>query len=412
MSDLHKNTIGVTGPRGFIAGHLVRRLTQPTAGSNQIHERVICCSRQDFEQPDALRAFVSQCDTIVHLAGVNRGDESSLYVTNVAIVHRLIEALEATRQKTHVIFASSTQRDRGTDYGRSKKHGEHLLRNWARQNGADLTILVIPNVYGPGCRPFYNSVVATFCHQLAHGLRPVVIDDQRIDFVWINDLVDAMVAAASDRQFGTGSYYKTPSPLGGGPRRGSFPLASANIETTSRELRVAPTSSLTVSELLARLQAIHHSYFEAKVVPDLSNPLDASLYTTFLSHVELDDHCHRPQVHRDARGKLFEILRLAGGGQIFFSTTKPGVVRGNHFHSRKVEWFCVLRGEAAIRLRRVGHDQVREFRVSGESPEFISIPALHTHQIENVGEDELLTIFWCNEIFEPADPDTFYEQVA
>jgi UDP-2-acetamido-2,6-beta-L-arabino-hexul-4-ose reductase len=147
-------------------------------------------------------------------------------------------------------------------------------------------------------------------------------------------------------------------------------------------------------------------------VPDLSDPLDAALYTTFLTYIDLDHHCHRPRVHRDDRGQLFEVLRMAGGGQIFFSTTKPGVIRGNHFHTRKIEWFCVLRGEAVIRVRRVGDERVREFRVSGDSPQFISIPALHTHQIENIGDDELLTMFWCNEIFQPADPDTFYENVA
>jgi UDP-2-acetamido-2,6-beta-L-arabino-hexul-4-ose reductase len=153
-------------------------------------------------------------------------------------------------------------------------------------------------------------------------------------------------------------------------------------------------------------------YFDENIVPNLANSFDANLYTTFLSHVDLDDHCHRPQLHRDARGQLFEIMRLAGGGQIFFSTTKPGVIRGDHFHSRKVEWFCVVRGEAVIRIRRVGDSNVREFRVCGDKPEFISIPALHTHQIENVGGEELLTMFWCNEIFQPSDPDTFYEKVA
>jgi UDP-2-acetamido-2,6-beta-L-arabino-hexul-4-ose reductase len=167
-----------------------------------------------------------------------------------------------------------------------------------------------------------------------------------------------------------------------------------------------------VSQLLSKLQAIRRAYFEEDAVPDLSDPLDARLYATFLSHVELDDHRHRPRVHADARGQLCEVLRMTGGGQIFYSTTKPGIVRGNHFHSRKVEWFCVLRGEAVIRIRPVGRDNVREFRVSGRSPEFISIPPMHTHQIENIGDDELLTMFWCNEVYQPADPDTFYEQVA
>jgi UDP-2-acetamido-2,6-beta-L-arabino-hexul-4-ose reductase len=382
MNHSNNQAIGITGPRGFIASHLARRLARPTAGSKESGARILGCSRQDFETPDSLKTFVGQCETIVHLAGMNRGDETSLYETNVSLVERLIDALVATNRRPHFIFASSTQRDRGTAYGRSKKEGEERLRRWAKQHDAALTVLVIPNVYGPGCRPFYNSVVATFCHQLAHGQRPVVIDDQQLEFVWVNDLVDAIVDAIRLRPTGI------------------------------KEARIAGTAELSVSQLLARLQAIHRSYFEANVVPDLSDPLDARLYTTFLSHVDLDDHCHRPRVHSDARGKLFEILRMAGGGQIFFSTTKPGVIRGNHFHSRKVEWFCVLRGEAVIRLRPVGGSQVREFRVSGESPEFISIPALHTHQIENIGDDDLLTMFWCNEIFEPADPDTFYEQVA
>jgi UDP-2-acetamido-2,6-beta-L-arabino-hexul-4-ose reductase len=382
MSQFNPQTIGITGPSGFIASHLGRRLAGPSADSKESGVRVIGCSRHDFESSEALKNFAGQCDTIAHLAGMNRGDETAIYETNVALVERLIDALAATDRMPHIIFASSTQRDRSTAYGRSKKEGEERLRRWAQKHNAKLTILVIPNVYGPGCRPFYNSVVATFCHQLAHGQRPVVIDDQQIEFVWVNDLVDAMVDAINTRQRGI------------------------------REARIAGTSHLTVSQLLARLEAIHHGYFEANVVPDLSDPLDARLYTTFLSHVDLDDHCHRPRVHSDSRGKLFEILRMASGGQIFFSTTKPGVIRGNHFHSRKVEWFCVLRGEAVIRLRPVGGKQIREFRVSGESPQFISIPALHTHQIENIGDDDLLTMFWCNEIFQPADPDTFYEQVA
>jgi UDP-2-acetamido-2,6-beta-L-arabino-hexul-4-ose reductase len=382
MSGSNVHSVGITGPKGFIAGHLARRLAGSLAESKERGVRVIGCTRQDFVTPDALCAFVSQCDTLVHLAGMNRGDERAIHETNVSLTQRLIDALVATNRRPHFIFASSTQRDRPAAYGRSKRECEQLLRRWAEQHGADLTILVIPNVYGPGCKPFYNSVVATFCHQLAHGQRPVVIDDQQIEFVWVSDLVEAIVDAINTRQPGV------------------------------KEARIAGTAHLTVSQLLARLEAIHRSYFEEQIVPDLSDSLDARLYTTFLSHVDLDDHCHRPRVHRDARGELFEIIRLAGGGQVFFSTTKPGVIRGNHFHARKVEWFCVLRGEAVIRLRRVGGERIREFRVSGASPEFISIPALHTHQIENIGEDDLLTMFWCNEIFQPADPDTFYEQVA
>jgi UDP-2-acetamido-2,6-beta-L-arabino-hexul-4-ose reductase len=344
--------------------------------------RVVLCGRDEFASPAALADFVIQCDTIVHLAGMNRGNEREIYETNSSLVDRLVDCLAAGGKSPHVVFASSTQRVRSSAYGRSKKYGEDKLRQWAVQCDARLTNLIIPNVFGPGCRPYHNSVVATFCHQLSHDQRPVVIDDQEIELVWVNDLAEAICQIIRDRRTGV------------------------------REAGVAGSAKITVSQLLDKLQAIHQSYFESNIVPDLSNPFDANLYTTFLSHIDLDDHRHRPQLRTDERGQLFEILRLAGGGQIFFATTKPGVIRGNHFHSRKVEWFCVVRGEAVIRLRRVGDSRVREFRVSSSSPEFISIPALHTHQIENVGSEDLLTMFWCNEIFQPADPDTFQEKVA
>jgi UDP-2-acetamido-2,6-beta-L-arabino-hexul-4-ose reductase len=369
-------TVGVTGPRGFIAEHLMRQL------GTDAGIRVIPCPRESWSQPDALREFVAKCNTIVHLAGANRGNEREVYDTNVDLAGRLIESMTAAGKAPHVVLASSTQRERNTAYGRSKKECESRLRQWADESGARLTIVVIPHVFGPGCRPYYNSVVATFCHQLAHDQQPVVIDDQPLALVWINDLVDAICELVRARRPGV------------------------------QEARVTESARLTVSELLSRLQSISEGYFETNVVPNLADPFEASLYTTFLSHVELDDHCHRPRMHSDARGQLFEIMRLAGGGQIFFSTTKPGVIRGNHFHSRKVEWFCVVRGEAVIRIRRVGDSKVREFRVSGDNPEFISVPALHTHQIENVGSDDLLTMFWCNEIFAADDPDTFQEKVA
>jgi UDP-2-acetamido-2,6-beta-L-arabino-hexul-4-ose reductase len=377
MSDIARQfTVGITGPHGFIGQHLARQLALDST------LKVAGCPREAFANQAALNEFVGECQTIVHLAGLNRGIEREIYDTNVGLVDRLLEATATLKHPPHIVFASSTQRGRNTAYGRSKQDCEDRLRRWAAERGAPLTILVIPHVFGPGCRPYYNSVVATFCHQLAHDQQPVVIDDQPLALVWVNDLVEAIGQLIQVRRPGV------------------------------QEARVNESARLTVSELLAKLQAMRDGYFDENIIPNLADPFDANLYTTFLSHIDLDDHCHKPKLHADARGELFEIMRLAGGGQIFFSTTKPGVIRGNHFHSRKVEWFCVVRGEAVIRIRRVGDSQVREFRVSGAKPEFISIPALHTHQIENVGQEELLTMFWCNEIFQPADPDTFYEKVA
>ncbi len=374
---MKEQTIGITGPNGFVAGHLARRL------KHEKGVRVVTCPREAFGKPVDLAKFVDACDTIVHLAAMNRGEGDEIYATNTRLVDQLISAAKQGDRKTHLVFASSTQRNAENAYGRSKKYGEEQLEQWASASeNRTATVLIIPNVYGPGCRPFYNSVVATFCYELAQGNEPILAEDREVEFIWINDLVDAICQAIDH------------------PPR--------NKETQ----RVPGSPLLKVSELLALLRSFQKSHAEEGMVPDISTPLRANLYATYQSYLCLEEHCHRPQVHRDDRGHLFEIIRMANGGQVFFSTTKPGVIRGNHFHTRKIEWFCVLKGEAAIRLRHVEEEQVHEFRVSGDSPQFISIPVLHTHQIENIGDEELLTMFWCNEVFKADDPDTYFENVA
>ena len=374
---MSERVVGVTGPHGFVAGHLIRTLKR------RGDVRVVPCPREAFADAVALENFVAECDVIVHLAGMNRGEDAEIYATNVRLAEQLIAAAENAAKPLHIVFASSTQRDRDNSYGRSKKLGEQMFADWAAADcDRQVTNLIIPNVFGPGCRPFYNSVVATFCHQVAHGIDPKIVADNEIEFIWINDLVKRIVATLDQTAEGV------------------------------REERLAGSANLRVSELLAKLRHFRESHAAHDTVPDITEPLDATLYATYLSHLELEQHLHTPQVHRDERGHLFEIIRMASGGQVFFSTTKPGVIRGNHFHTRKIEWFCVLKGEAAIRLRKVDDTEVHEFRVSGDSPQFVSIPVLHTHQIENVGDEDLLTMFWCNEIFVPEDADTYFEKVA
>ena len=368
--------IGVTGPHGFIAGHLIERL------GREPNVEVVTADRATFADPRLLREFVTGCDAIVHLAGVNRGVDEEVQRANHELADQLAEAIEATGAKPHLLYSSSTQRSRGNVYGDAKQYGESRFTELAVSHDVPVTVLVIPNVYGPGCKPFYNSVVATFCHQLAHGETPQVLTDRRVEFVGVRELIEFIWRHVSDRPY------------------------------NPRIMWVPAGAQLGVSELLAKLVRFRDDFLQRHVVPDLAHPLDASLYATFLSYVDLDRHRHRPQVHADDGGSLYEIIKLANGGQVFFSTTKPGVTRGDHYHTRKVEWFCVLKGEAVIRLRRVGQREMREFHVSGESPEFISIPVFHTHHIENIGDGELLTMFWCNEIFSADDPDTFFEKVA
>ncbi len=371
-----QRVIGVTGPCGFVAQHLIRTL------KGQTNFKVIPCPRAVFHKSDELAKFVAGCDVIIHLAGLNRGEDDEIYEVNVSLAEKLIAAAESTDRTLKILFASSTQRNRDNAYGKSKRRAEDLFIHWALQGiNRQVVNLVIPNIFGPGCKPFYNSVVATFCHQLAHGVEPRIDVDAEIEFLWINSLVREICAQIEAR-------------------------------STEQTVFLAGTAKLRVSQLRAKLQSFQASHSLQNMVPDITEPLDAALYATYLFYLELDQHVHRPTVHRDERGYLFEVIRMASGGQVFFSTTKPGVIRGNHFHTRKIEWFCVLKGEAAIRLRKVDTAEVHEFRVSGDSPQFVSIPVLYTHQIENVGTEDLLTMFWCNEIFVPEDADTYFEKVA
>lgn len=369
-------TIGVTGPRGFVARWVTERLGRESDCA------VVPLPRQAWQDPAALVAFATRCDAIIHLAGVNRGTDEEVEQTNGDLAERLTEACRSAGATPHIIYSSTTKRTDDTPYGRGKRRAEQVLADWAEEAGATATTLVIPNVYGAGCRPNYNSVVATFCHRLTHGETPSVTGDATLDLLWVGDLAERVATIAL-----------------GEPKSGS------HLETLSG------SGTLKVTELLTLLEGFRDSYFERDVVPDLTNPLRATLYSTFLSHLDLEDHVHRPPVHTDARGGLCEVIKTDAGGQVFFSTTEPGVTRGNHYHTRKCEWFCVVRGEATIRLRHIHGETVHEFRVSGERPEFLSIPVLHTHSIENHGDAELLTLFWTNELFDADNPDTFYLDV-
>lgn len=373
---MNQAAIGITGAGGFIGSHLTAR-TNHTDGWS-----VLSAGCDTFGEPASLRGFVSGADTVVHLAGVNRGEPHEIEAVNISLARKLVAALDRTGKSPHVIYASSTQETLDNSYGRSKREAGRILDEWADRAGAPFTTLVIPNVYGAGCRPFYNSVVATFCHQLARGEQPQVHHDKEVELLHVSQLVSEIV-----------EHIKNPP-------------------TRAQVVRVAGTTRMTVSALLGTLQAFRDAYFDNGVVPDISDPNQQNLFTTFLSHVEPDKLRHQPPLYTDQRGSLVEVIKLAQGGQVFFSTTKPGVVRGDHYHTRKIEWFCVLRGEALIRLRRVGTGEIKEFRVCGDQPQFISIPVFHTHNIENVGDEELLTMFWCNEIFDRNNPDTYFERVA
>jgi UDP-2-acetamido-2,6-beta-L-arabino-hexul-4-ose reductase len=372
---MKKISVGITGADGFVGFHLVQRLKREET------IEAVPFPRSCFDETDQLNGLVKDCDAIVHLAAMNRGDDQTLYDTNIALVEKLIRSMKETDATPHFIFASSIQNTQDNPYGRSKRRGEEILEEWANESGAPLTILIIPNVYGERCKPFYNSVVATFCHQLTHGQEPQIIVDAEVELIYINNLVEEIYSVLLT------------SP--GGVKR----------------LRIEGSEKIRVSRVLEILNEFKKEYKENGIIPDISTPLRNNLFNVFLSYMEYGHYSLSPTVHEDNRGFLFEIVKLANGGQIFYSETKPGVVRGNHYHTRKIERFCVIKGEAVIRLRRIGQNDIIEYHISANKPEFIEIPIFHTHNIENIGDEDLCTLFWSNEVFNPTDTDTFFEEV-
>lgn len=367
--------VAVTGAEGFIGSHLTTRLA--------LDDRVAVTSvgRGEFKDPGALAQSVGDVDAVVHLAACNRAPDDELYETNVALVEMLQRALDASGAAPHVLFASSVQRDNETAYGRSKRAGEQLLEAWAFERSVPLSILQIPNVFGPGCRPFYNSVTATFAHQLASGDRPMVERDRLLPLMYVGDLADTIAE-----------------------------LVRAPLPGVQRPV-LGPVYRRTVSALCEDLSRYARAYAGDHTLPAPRSRMDELLHRTYLSYLPDEALRFTPFTHRDDRGFLVECVRQEVGGQVFFSTSRPGVVRGQHFHRHKVEKFCVVRGEAVIRLRGIGSDEIRELRVSGECPEVVDIPVLDVHNIENVGDEDLSVVFWASEVFDPAAPDTHAEAV-
>jgi UDP-2-acetamido-2,6-beta-L-arabino-hexul-4-ose reductase len=363
--------VGITGCTGLIGWHLRCRL------GTRRDIAVVCADRDAFAVPERLEAFASRCDAIVHLAGANRGPDEEVYTTNVALTEALTRACDRADVSPKLVFASSTHIRRGTAYGRSKADCAERLRDWSTRRGAALTVLVLPNVFGEHGRPFHNSVVATFCHQLANGDTPRIDVDATYEYLHSGE-----VARLIERALGDGNGEVEP-----------------------------PGTPMPVSGILERLREFDRLYRVEGIIPALDGDLSLALFNTYRSYLFPQHYPVSLDLHTDPRGSLFESVKTLAGGQAFLSTTRPGITRGNHFHFHKVERFLVVSGRARIRLRRMHADAVETFDVSGDSPSYVDMPTMHTHSITNVGDTDLLTLFWSNEIFDPKEPDTYPEPV-
>jgi len=372
--------IGITGSSGFIGKHLVWTL-------NHYKDKfsIVPFERSYFNNLSMLTQFAEQCDVIVHLACVNRSeDQEYLYRENIFMVEQLTQATNMMFKKPHIIYASSIQEGNETAYGMSKANIRSIFSDWAERNDARFTTVVMPNVYGPFAKPNHNTVVATFCSQLIGDIKPTIIKDNEITLVYIDEVIEVLLR---------------------------------EIESVSdiliKSITIVGNISIKVSILLEKLQQIKDTYINNGEMPDLSEKFDKSLFLTFHSYLQLEQYFPRVyNLNTDERGSFVEVMRTNSGGQFSFSTTMPGIVRGNHYHTRKIERFSVISGTAEIALRRIDQRDVVKLVVSSNTPSYVDIPIWYTHSLKNIGDEQLVTIFWINEKYNPHNPDTFYENVS
>ncbi|WP_320814552.1 NAD-dependent epimerase/dehydratase family protein [Flavobacterium sp.] len=369
--------VGVLGRNGFLGDALSRHLKLFPEKFVEIES-----DRKLFADSNLMDEFVCKCDVIVNLAGLNRLEDLNIvYQTNIGIVKSLIDSLERTKSKPHVIFSSTIHEDRDEFYGKSKKTGRELLAKWSKNSGAIFTGLVIPNVFGPFGKPFYNSVVATFCHQLTHNGVPEINVDGVLRLVYVDEVIQTI-------------------------------LDQIDENTNLGKFKVSYTTELKVSEVLQLLNIFKNEYLDNGNVPSLNSKFELQLFNTFRSFIDLKNHY--PVLltqHTDNRGSFVEIIRPEIGGQFSFSTTVPGITRGNHFHTRKIERFTVIKGKALIQLRKIGTNEVLNFELDGEIPSYVDMPIWYTHNIKNIGSDVLYTNFWINEAYDPDNADTYFQEV-
>ena len=374
--------IGITGQAGFVGNHLFTTLSLDESVMLVPFERAF------FDNEEALKAFVSECDTIVHLAAMNRHEDAKvIYETNLKLVDSLIHACEAMNATPHIIFASSSQETRDNLYGQSKKEGKEKFIAWSEKTGGKFSSLTIPNVFGPFGKPNYNSVVATFCHKVARGEEPTIIQDGEVGLIYVNELVRIFIATINEKEEHT------------------------KIGKNSFEVSIEPTSTNKVSSILALLNRFKADYMGNGIFPSLEDPFEKALFNTFRCYVPEDHYPVKFTKHTDPRGSFVEIARTQTSGQFSFSTTVPGITRGNHFHTRKAERFAVISGKALIQLRKIGTDKVIDYYLDGDEPAYVDMPIWYTHNIKNIGDEELITLFWINEPYDPDDADTFFEDV-
>lgn len=367
-------TVVVTGARGFIGKNLIQHLKLV---------KDIEVLGYDVENPwETIVEGLRRADFVYHLAGVNRPKEESEFESgNRGFTEKVLECLTEAGRKIPVVLSSSTQAERDNPYGISKRQAEEAVMVWAQKTGGTALVYRLPNVFGKWCRPNYNSAVATFCHNIAHDL-PIQVSDPEVvlNLVYVDDVAQEFVSRL------------------------------VNNGLDNKECTVEPVHQVRLGDIVDLIYSFKESRNNL-AVPDMRDGFTKKLYATYLSYLPEDGFSYPLTMLQDARGSFTEFLRTPERGQVSVNITKPGITKGNHWHHTKNEKFLVVSGEGVIRFRKIDSDEVIEYFVNGNKLEVVDIPTGYTHNIQNVGQTDLVTVMWANESFDPEKPDTVFLEV-
>lgn len=368
----------VTGAKGFIGKNLISELER------QENIEILAF---DIDAPaEALEEYCRECNFVFNLAGVNRPEHTEEFMEgNFGFASTLVQTLKKYQNTCPIMNSSSIQAALDNPYGKSKKAGEDMLYAYGKEVGAEVYVYRFPNVFGKWCRPNYNSAVATFCNNIANGL-PIQVNDRNtvMHLVYIDDVVEELLQAL-DRHphLNPDGYCYVPT-----------------------------VHEVTLGEIVNLLYSFKESRDNLMIPNMTEGGFEKKLYSTYLSYLPTDGFSYPLLMHEDARGSFTEILKSADRGQVSINISKPGIVKGNHWHHTKNEKFVVVSGRGLIQFRKIGSDEIIEYHVSGERLEVVDIPTGYTHNIINEGDTDMVTLMWCNECFNPDKPDTIYEPVV
>jgi len=366
----------VTGARGFVGKNLVERLKL-----NSENELFLYDIDTD---PALLDKYTKECEFVFHLAGVNRPEKEEDFMKgNFGFTSILLDKLKNYNNKAPILITSSIQAALDNPYGKSKKAGEDLMREYSNETGAKVYIYRFTNLFGKWCRPNYNSVVATFCYNIANNL-PIQVNDENVtlNLAYIDDVVDEILNALDGKgTLGEDGFYKIPV-----------------------------SYSVTLGHIASLIKSFRESRENFYIV-DMKDEFTKKLYSTYLSYLPKNEFAYTPKMNIDERGSFTELFKSVDRGQVSVNISKPGIIKGNHWHNTKNEKFVVVSGEALIKFRKVNEEEITEYKVSGDKIEIVDIPCGYTHSIENIGNTDLVTIMWANEVFDKDNPDTYYLDV-